>query len=1775
MAKKKKGLFPVKGNAFTYEEWAPSDSNPFIIRDTSQEDLISEYKSIYSDAEFPIVISKFAKMFPQNPDIALSLAKGGVDEASASTAQRMQTILNESYGAVTANKPWETTNEDVNNLDYTEYLAALKKDSTTATPQDAEDGFWFANIKRATRIGLSGLFTFGEVVGNTVRQVDGALNQNEGSVNDPSNIVVGGEDAKDFTRIYKNTTAYQNIVEGKDIGTGFIPAGEAYVAKELLTSRVARIRSAKTGKEYFYTPGRGVVSALTPLDPEDSAYKVLSGIIDAVLAFRTDPGMGASKAVQKYKAIEQTRNLREATSAATSAKATIGVVDEIANYKANLPSKAALDALKNQKVAATELDDVYAGIAQQRNILNQAITDGTVAQLPQSVQRMITKSGLTQLDETRLSLLSKLEDQKKFALGVVTDPATGVAMSKADSTSYLKNALKENQDSINVALDNIYVTRSKKVRDALELKKSALQKASDDLVEKYKSAQEIGTPDAKQRFIMEERAGLLQVSDGYKVNRTKAVEWLFGKNADVIFERIADINSPAEIMRLSKGKFDADLAKELSAAKTVDDVEVTLLGRIGINVDTAMPRSAIGRYIVDNNPNFIMKAKPSSGNLTELARIGTYLKTKVPTGKSIKLDDTIGLVKEVQTWMVAARYNVDEIDKVVDNIINSSDLDFKLRQKIITTMLDDTVSKYADELKLSPTIKNKLTQITTAYDTSTSGIKQYTSQALGEEVGNRFVANGELFDLTGLPSAIGQLATEISLPNVFAVRELTGVTARAMRSVDDVVSKEGRFAEKAAFASQRFIRSASDGFLRSILLVGRGAFIVRNIAEMQVRMYLAGGIGMFTDPVKFTALIMSNPASAKALVKKAAAKDPYTVDINGKAFMSMELKNANDTQVMYDSFANVMAERGFALEGKNVQAANRSGEFTQIKLDISSNGEVRNAQDYAQALAARLLQHRADPIKRMIATENVSGLSKGAQKAIKEGRMTYQDAVVQAIRDGAFERQVDILGKSVPELKRLLSSDEGIKLLLFGKTSRSYAREIADETLGLTELRQFVSTGKINTTVEETVDGITSLVERPIFEMTNDYVKNHRKLTNIIKKQLIEDDTVKQNASKLFLPYSVGMKTTRRENFKSYSNFADSFFRTSARIETRTVYGPEYRVAYWAAVSDMAPLMSKETAKNILKDAEDIQKTRVAIENGDGTIVYQKWTEKNPAFNDIVEASKDGVGRLTVKDIDDYARDQAAKRIASMFYDATQKNNLTYAAQLVLPFVNAWANTMKKWSQLGTNPARFASRVYPAARVYKALTSEQSSVFYDITGTPNDPSQGFIWTNQYDEKVFTIPLSGYLRTLFGLRGDPNTADVSVPLSSLNLALGGAELAGSDLGLIPGVGTVWNFAYGALDNEIQQKVPDVLAEMIAPYGTKEGKYLAPLPAWIQKIAAALVEDENAYGKLAKPIMAWEATTNPKYKPLYDGTALSPEERADLQGDLASYGLSRARFSYLMQGLLQNVLPGTPVYEYYAKNTGGDTFMQWQMAQSFTQIAEQHNGNFDTAWAEYAGVWGRGAILTGFSDNKNGIFANDEAWSFAKQNQSLFNSYGDVIPYFFTGGDFSTEYRRAMERRGKGNKLTPEEVLKEADRLSISAMRGQLAVEATVNGFDSNWIDAQMRSYKADVLQGYEPETTITVGGRDQKIMRIQSALKKPEFSGTDAGQAATIYFNERDKWLEQSSLYYPDRANPSLSGADNFEARYRLRLLAEQLSGNNDDFKNMFIRVLSQELKEEG
>jgi hypothetical protein len=1765
VADKPGGPYKTKGKVYTYEDWSPyAGKNPLYVQELSQKERVDLLRQTTSPEEFP---QRLARISSQYPNMALGsmvgLAQVNASDEALAAAARIDTL--------TSNNPTNIANVSgasmvpAGSAGY-QYLNALGKTEETATEQDKQDAWWFSGLKTTTRYLTTGWSTFWQLIGNSARQLDAAYNTWYDKDNPDKGPVEAGEKALDFSQIVKDTYLYQNLVEGKSLGEGYFPGGDAVAETERIAAQIATVN----GKAY--TPGRAI-EAMVGIDPGERGYGIISGIIDGVMALRLDPGViaGRIKVAREQEAAQAA--VREGVELSGRVRAGLKEADKLAKEEIReLARVRAKEAARNLGLTKKELAEEQKRIVEEIRALDEGFANGKLANGAERVQAARKRAGLDRLYEQRDRLLAQADAIRprlvtnadgtttKVPGELIRDAGTNKLLSPGAGARFVREQLSKVDEQINNALEGIYLQNNPIVvqmltRNRDELSTKALAYAKE--LEEYKDPVQI------KRLVEERRAGIIKSSTSLKTDLDTAKRWIADGNADELFQTIADEVSPTAIMKLMNGKVDEILAGQLAKADNVDDVERVLLTQLGLKVRKEIPRGIVARYITDPIKIAATRvATPITAN-EKIKKTSKFLFSSVPSGRPVMFQDTKGLVKETRRWMIAARYDEADIAKVLDNIILSDERNYQLRQQIIINMLKTTGKKYQEELKAPSRVKNEIDRALTAYSSELSGMREYASETVGDIYRKQFTVNGELVDLSGKPTSIAQLAHEIVLPDVYKLRELTGSLAKLTRWVDNKVAKDSSFMEVNGYKVARFARSTSDGFLRQILLVYRGAYIARNILEMQVRSFLAGGMNLFTNPVATIAMVMSNKKIGNSITEMAKKSDPFLVDVNGKRFLE---QNVNDffSQKDLNSFMHVMTERGFSSDGRAVRGAVRTGDFGLMSFTGT------NADEYAEALAHRFLMHYSDPMKRAIASKTLPGKY---QKLVVTNQMSFEDAFIRAVRDGVFKDQVDILGKAVPEIRRLLSTDEGMRVFFF-KGDNSYANEIAGETLGNIEWKNFIGTGKLtvptkkNVLDPETGKMVQVTEDKVVFELGNDAQKNIKNLKNIIRTNLIDDTTREfANAQQLSIPAVLG-----NDIAFGYKKFVDTFFRLAAKAETRAIYGPEYRIAYWNAVADLAPMMSQKAAQKLLDGAADIKNTRVAVDQPDGTVVFEKWTKRNPAFADIEQAAKKGDGFLSAREIDEYARDKAARHLSRLYYDATQKKNIAYAAQLVIPFANAWANTIYKWTELASSPARLGARILPATRLFRTLQSEESAVIYDVLGTEHDPSQGFIHENAYGDKVFTIPLTGYLRTAFGAFGDPKAADVTVPVNSLNLVAAGASIPGSEIGITPGVGTHINLAYSFLPESWKNSVPPVLANLIAPYGDKSGNPIGFLPAWLNKVVQGVAGTEEARLKFAKSIMAWEVSSNPKYKVLFDGTPLTIEERSELQTELATSAMEQSRWQYFMQGLIQNVSPGTPVFEYYAKNDNGDTLFQWQMAQGLNKLFEVYDGNYELAIAEYGTMFGRQAIMASMSASEGTIFADDRAWQFATANPSAFRAYGDVIPYFFVGSDFSTEYKRAMERRGFGKKLSTKELIAEADRLSLAAVKGQLAIEAARNGYGADWIDEKVKQYGMEVLQGYEPEVTINTNSRAQRILKVESALQRPEFAQTQAGKAAIKYVEARKKALEVAAARYPDRKNPALNGVDNADLRAELETLGQQLSQGNPDFANLYQRVYLSELR---
>jgi hypothetical protein len=1741
-----------KSTQYTYDDWKPGrgqGKNPYYVRQMQDWEIIQNTRLSTTPEEFPARLSKIASQYPtMSLGSMVGMAQVGANSEVLEAVARLDALKNNQTPALTNLTGASMVGAGESGY---KYLEALGKTEETATEQDKQDAWYYAGLKGGVRYLTTGWSTAWQLIGNTARQLDAAYNVAIDRNAENKGRTRAGENALDFSQIYKDTYLYQNLVEGRSLGEGFFPGGDAYEETERLAASIATVN----GKAY--TPGRGLEGMLG-IDPGDRGYGIISGILDGFMSLKLDPGLRYSK----WKDAKNVAKLKEeqisgiALGSAISAQA--GEITAAAIDQARLLSSTRVkDAAAKARQTQEELDAEYAKVIEEIRFNDELIAKGKLAPNTQSVDALRKSSGIDNLYNQRDRLLAQIDEFKTTKEIVVRDAQTSKTLTGAAGAKFLRDQIKMVDNQINSALDKIYLQRDPVAMQLINRLRGDALAAVDELAAARKAAKD---PKAKQELIERVRAGIIEGADGYRVNLEKAREWFAKGNADEVFQKIADETSPTAIQKLGNGRWGSELSADLARAKTIDEVEEIMLPQIGIKILPGVERSIPGRYIVDPVKTFALRSGVVRTVTEKISKKTDRLFDYMPTGRPVHLQQTEELVEESRRWMVSAGLDAETIAKTLDELILSDKHNYPVRQQIIIKMLESVAKKFKEDNNLSNAVNNKIDRAVVAYSSELSGLREYGSETAGDVFRKVLIANGEEFDLSGKPTSIAQLAHEIVLPNVNELRMLVGRLGKLQTWLDNRPKNKVD-----ALAAAKFARWLNDGFLRQILLVGRGAYILRNILEMQSRLFLAGGQNMFTNPVAFISVAMSNTKTGGKLAAVAQKYDPYKVDVTGRRFVDQDAADMI-SQEIYNSHVQVMASRGFSQDARSFGSALRTGEFGLMQFT------GRNATEYAEALTYRLLSHYADPLKRAIISNT---LPKKYQKLVDNGDMPFEDAFMQAVRDGAFKQQIDVLGKAVPEIRRLLSTNEGMRLFFFDDAD-SYRNEVLRESLGNVEWRNFVGTGKITEPIKSTVKDpntgelVDIIDNRVIFEIGPDHIKNVKEIKRIITKNLQDKNSVEYaRALELSLP------AMKKVDYKTkYGQFVDNFFRFAANVESRAVYGPEYRIAYWDAVADLAPLMSKDAARALLDDAFDIKNTDVVIENADGTKTIQKWIKNNPAFESIKEAARSGKGYLTSKDIDAYARDKAAKNLANLFYDASQKKNIAYAWQLVLPFANAWANTLYKWGELASSPSRLGARAIPASNLFQTLQSQESTVIYDVLNTPHDPTQGFIYENAYGEKVFTIPLSGYLLTAFGTLGDPQGANITVPVTSLNLVAAGASLPGTDLGIIPGVGTLWNALYSTMPSSMKESIPPLIGNIIAPYGDQSGNLLGGMPSWAQKIVNGARGTDQARLKFTKPIMAWEVTSNPKYKVLFDGTPLTIEERAALQEELTTFATNKSQWIYFIQGAIQNVLPGTPVYEYYAKNENNETFFQWQMANALNDLFEVYDGNFEMAVAEFGSVFGRQALLASMGGTEGSIFADDRAWQFATSNPNAFKSYSEVIPYFFVGSDFSTEYKRAMQRRGYGEPLSTKELIAEADSLTLAAVKGQLAIESARNGYGTQWIDDQMAKYKMTVLQGYEPEVTISTNKLAQKIIKIESALKRPEFQQIPAGQAAIKYTQARQAALQIAASRYPDRKAPSLSGEENADLRYQLETLGQQLSQGNPDWANMYQRVYLKELRKD-
>jgi hypothetical protein len=1020
--------------------------------------------------------------------------------------------------------------------------------------------------------------------------------------------------------------------------------------------------------------------------------------------------------------------------------------------------------------------------------------------------------------------------------------------------------------------------------------------------------------------------------------------------------------------------------------------------------------------------------------------------------------------------------------------------------------------------------------------------------------------SGELLNKYASDSAIPRIITsdgkEIPLPSVQIDTELAQGYL-GLPSVDSWDAALNRF----TLAMQRSDLAASaydygrrffDNFFRTSLLVFRVSYIIRNTAEMQIRMFLNGHKSILSDPMTMTGMTIGNLNNAKQARKYRDSYDKTADDIfaeTGRKASNAEIEAVIGPQPervfssMFAPYKDTVLGTEFEVGYDEALAvANQVEDYFSLIRQAHSltdprvyNSAVRQGWQlvgygtpgFNQGWAHELIMLQRSGIARLVVggpDTSFAGMVNAA------GRMSDEDLKVMALMDSPeYEDLRKLLIGADENFAEILSDAKATKDYLFDSTN-SVQNRITQYTGGNPDLLNFIRTGNLRYGTGE----ILNVARTPNAE---DRVKS-------LATQLERHFTGKQDGfdwAEHFVQSGAKVPWIETIDQRPGISFFNKFFDWANKIERVGAVGPEFRMAYWDRIAELAPGLRSADVDRALKAARTTLGPIKRMKD-DGSL--DNIGSNHPAFSALQKASDNGDGLLTIDDIHGIASSYAAEVVTGLFYDAARRNKTWNALRLMFPFGQAWGNTIEIWGRLGKkNPIQ----VYKAQKALDALMEDGSTAVYEFGSDMGAYGQyapgfapweqstngGFFYTDSFGETSFMYPFVGRAAALplnvwaqFSGSGSPGISEIPMqsPATSLNLALGGESI-------FPGIGPLATLplATGVLpDNEVTAS----LRQIAAPFGEKN-IIETMVPSWFSKTLGGI----GAIPVIGDVVGPWVDVLSPanKNKNLRDSMMIlstsgnykdwaTNDQTARRLRDDAS-GLGKALL--LTTGLFQNVLPSTP-YPQMTTQLAGDKFKgaleedsntalyTISMLNSLFQQYRTRNGFDDTAAREeFVKDFGPAALFATTGDWKNlSRVPTSQALKFARQNPEIAKANLNMFTLFFPQGDSSDVAATMWIRKygmGDRDRKTKDDIFSEVVSFLERVQRNR------IDSLESNGLinEAEATAARDDLQQRYL-ETGTTQGvfvDKTEEMDKLNAFVNRyPEIEESNGGQAF------REAWL---------------------------------------------------------
>lgn len=508
-------------------------------------------------------------------------------------------------------------------------------------------------------------------------------------------------------------------------------------------------------------------------------------------------------------------------------------------------------------------------------------------------------------------------------------------------------------------------------------------------------------------------------------------------------------------------------------------------------------------------------------------------------------------------------------------------------------------------------------------------------------------------------------------------------------------------------------------------------------------------------------------------------------------------------------------------------------------------------------------------------------------------------------------------------------------------------------------------------------------------------------------------------------------------------------------------------------------------------------------------------------------------------DWDTLAKQYAIDGTKKLLYDASEKGQFFDAFRLVFPFGEAWKEVTTRWAKIGLENPR------SIRRAQQTIQGARGNGFFSKDDKTGEEMYSWAPARWAGERLLGMPIN-----------------ITSRVSGLSLMTE----------VLPGVGPLMQASAAAF-------LPDGseynwVREVVSPFGEPDysgGVIEALLPGFVKKISGVA----NAQQRNTAITMAWDyLDSTGEYGP-------DPESQDRMFNDAKQIGTN----AHVLLGFAQFFAPSAPRLETYVKGLDedgkDDLYLRSSVLADFRKMQEDHKSEgydgYGAAIEEFVHTYGVDMLKVSEPMSqtlRKSLPVSQEAGDWVRDNSDIVGDFRKTWGFFAPqGGEFDmTEYGRQVDV-GDRKRLTTRE---RAERASQSVGRYIYAQQEKLVGDrptkqQREWLKA-VKEKIAERYPGYGSMSSGLGFGDDldkQVIPELERAVLDPRLASTPQAQAIRAYLTAR----AQALAFTEEEYGTGLGSMAAEDVRFQLMQIGQNLARKYPTFAPLFDKTFRYELED--